>query len=145
MNTNVKNWSLPIVAYLLLLGCSKASELPVMQTADYIIEGNIYSAETLEPVENIKVEMYEVTQNASDVERDLFFSSQQGYYRLKHHSSNPYYSSTYKLVFKDTDGEENVLYRDTTINIVMNNEEFLNGSGEYLGECVRRIDVYLVQ
>jgi putative lipoprotein (rSAM/lipoprotein system) len=145
MNTSIKNLSLPIVAYLLLSGCSKASEPPIMQTADYIMEGNIYSAETLEPVENIRVEMYEVTKNANDMERDLFFSSQQGYYRLKHHSSNPYYSNTYKLVFKDTDGEQNALYKDTTINVVMNNEEFLNGSGEYLGEFIRRIDVYLVQ
>lgn len=126
-----------IVSLLALLGfaCSNGTA-PVeygSPSAKFIVNGNVSSAETNEPVRNIRVVM----------QNDTAYTDQEGSYQV---ADNWGFSTdqTYIIKFTDIDNELNGAYHAIDTVVVFNDPEFTGGDGKwYSGETTKILDIKL--
>jgi putative lipoprotein (rSAM/lipoprotein system) len=144
-----------IAGLLALLGfalCACVREEPLeygTPSARYRINGRITSAETNQPVKDIKVMMRTDSHYGIDGEPLLYsldsaWTDVSGNYHVVANTF-PVDEVSFQLEFLDTDGDANGAYRDTTVTVVFTDPVFAGGDGRwYKGEASRELDIQLI-
>jgi putative lipoprotein (rSAM/lipoprotein system) len=101
--------------------------------AKFIVNGTVTSAETEEPIRNIRVIM----------KYDTAFTDNEGNYEVTDKGAFPT-DQTYSIQFQDFDIESNGSFNDKDTVVEFKNPEFSHGDGHwYEGETTREFDIKL--
>ena len=107
-------------------------------SADYFLDGNIFSEQTNEPIKNLKVRWVQ----RENLYTDSIYTNEGGRFSFIGRRYFPIYE--YSLEIQDIDGEDNGEFNDTTINIQINKNDYKGGSGHwYKGEYHKTFDIKL--
>jgi putative lipoprotein (rSAM/lipoprotein system) len=115
--------------------------------ADFVITGNVSSAETNKPIPALKVVMqqeYGVDENGNSLIApvDSTKTDENGNYQVKN-TDGSWSSDYYNIAVLDTDGEENGAFNDTTVAVSFKDATFVDGSGWYKGKATETVNVKL--
>lgn len=133
----LKTYNVLIAGLLAILGYTTACDSSVSVDeygtpyAKYIVNGNVKSSETNQPIENVSVTMrgdttYTDVNGAYQVIDNFGFSTGQ----------------TYNIQFNDIDGEANGEYNNLDTIVEFKDPIFTNGDGNwYIGETSKEFDV----
>ena len=135
-NGYLKFYNAVIIAFLALLGFSCSND-PVDEygtpSAKFIVNGNVLSEESNEPVRNIRVVM----------QNDTAYTDQEGNYQVADNWGFPT-DQTYIIKFSDIDNELNGAYHAIDTVVEFNDPEFTGGDGKwYSGETTKILDIKL--
>jgi len=139
MKKSLKMYNVIITALLAVLGFSSCKPdgggdgdiKPAYgaPSADFVITGNVSSAETNKPIPSLKVVMryeYGVDEN-SNLSVDSTITDENGNYQVKNTDN---WSPDYKIAVLDTDGDENGAFNDTTVAVSFKDSEWYKGKAE---------------
>jgi putative lipoprotein (rSAM/lipoprotein system) len=145
MKLILKSFNVVLTALLAVLGFSSCindeDELDMYGApfADYIIIGNVSSAETGKPIKDIHVTLHsEYYENADESTTDV-----DGNYKLIDKGDSPNDTVTLQVAFSDTDGDENGAFNDTTVTVKIPQSKLSGGKGWYSGEATETVDMKL--
>ena len=135
-NRYLRFYNAIIVALLACLGFSCSND-PVDEygtpSAKFIVNGNVSSEESNEPVRNIRVVM----------QNDTAYTDQEGNYQVADNWGFPA-DQTYIIKFTDIDNELNGAYQSIDTVVEFNDPEFTGGDGNwYSGETTKILDIKL--
>jgi putative lipoprotein (rSAM/lipoprotein system) len=113
--------------------CGESVDEYGVPSAKFIVKGNVSSAQTSQPVPNIRVVL----------DQDTVFTNAQGNYIVVDENGFPE-SRTYSLKFQDIDNDLNGSFTDLDTIAEFNNPVFKGGNGKwYSGEVTKTIDIKL--
>jgi putative lipoprotein (rSAM/lipoprotein system) len=116
-----------LFALLGFSGCEGESPVEYgSPNATFIINGNISSEKTDEPVENIKIVM--VKENFYGI--DSTFTDNSGLFEVKDGSGFPE-DSEFLIKIRDIDGDSNGAFEDLDTTVVFEDSEFEGGDGNW--------------
>jgi len=99
--------------------------------ADFIVNGNVKSNATQQPIENIQVELGYQTTNTDE----------NGNFSIK--VSDFASEQTYDISFSDIDGDDNGSFINLDTNVTFSGNFTGGGDGFYEGEEIKNIDIEL--
>lgn len=146
------NWLIAGILALLGFGTSCSGTVGGMPveygspSANYKINGNITSAVTDQPINNIKVVMkiqsYETDTSYFYYPVDSTFSDENGAYSLAttDYPDNP---KTFRFIFSDIDSTENGSFQDLDTIVSFDEITYSGASGWYQGEATLNSDIKL--
>ncbi len=111
------------------VGCMKAEY--GTPSADFILNGNIQSVTTEQPIKNIKVSMGYETVN----------SDENGDFTIK--INNFPQEQTFNVLIEDIDSTENGSFQDKDTTVTFPDGNFSGGDGWYEGETKKNITIRL--
>ncbi|MDD4500573.1 MAG: radical SAM-associated putative lipoprotein [Bacteroidales bacterium] len=132
----LKTFNILIAGLLAILGfataCVPAAEYGT-PSAKFIVNGNVKSSETDQPIKNIRVSM----------QGDTTYTDANGAYQVIDEWGFPT-DQTYNIEFQDIDGNANGVFSDLDTIVEFKNPEFSDGDGSwYRGETSKEFDVKL--
>ena len=137
----LKTYNLMLAGLLALLGFASACESiipePIVEygtpSAKFIVNGKIESEDSNTPIENIRVVM----------QGDTVMSDSEGKYQVTDKWGFPG-DQTYKIEFRDIDGNLNGAYEDLDTNVEFKNPQYTGGDGKwYSGETATEFNIKL--
>lgn len=135
-NRILRSYNWLIATLMAMLGFASSCE-PVAEygvpTADFIVNGNVTSEETGQPIRNIRVSM----------QGDTSITNADGTYQVIDRWGFPT-EQTYEIQFSDVDGETNGEFIDLDTIVQFKNPEFSGGDGDwYSGKTSKEFNVKL--
>jgi putative lipoprotein (rSAM/lipoprotein system) len=135
-NKFLSTFNVLIAGLLALLGFSYSCEEQVRMygtpSAQFIVNGNIQSSETSEPIKNIRIIM----------DRDTAFTDQAGNYQVVEWSFP--ISDSFNLKAEDIDSTLNGEFEKLDTIVEFKDPKFIKGDGDwYMGETTKEFNIKL--
>jgi putative lipoprotein (rSAM/lipoprotein system) len=135
-NKILRTYNVILVGLLSILGFASSCESRMeygTPSAKFIVNGKVTSAETNQPIENIRVAM----------QGDTSFTDSNGVYQVIDKWGFPS-DQIYNILFHDIDGETNIEFTDLDTIVEFKDPKFSGGDGDwYSGETSKDFDVKL--
>jgi putative lipoprotein (rSAM/lipoprotein system) len=133
----LKKYNVLIAGLLAILGyttaCDSKDEYGT-PSAKFIVNGNVKSSDTDQPIENVRVIM----------QGDTTYTNAEGAYQVVDKWGFPT-DQTYNIEFNDIDGEANGEFGDLDTIVEFKDPKFSDGDGNwYSGETSKEFDVTLI-